>query len=128
MMSVGDVQRVDGRECLDKRRPESRVDLPDRMPHPVERREVHERLTRRSYAPCQLVDLRIRTVRQKDGPGLRPQLDDVPRAVVFLVPPRTLVLLDDATVVLRQRIARRHSRLAVPVSVEMIEIERGLGI
>ena len=66
-------------------------------------------------------------MRQKDGPGLRPQLDDVPRAVVFLVLPRALVLLDDVAVVLGERIARRHARLAVAVRVEMIEIQRGLG-
>ena len=94
------------------------------MTHAIERREVDERLVGRSHAPRQLVDLRVRTMRQKDGPGLRPQLDHVTRAIVFLVLPRSLVLLDDVAVVLGERIARRHARLAVAVRVEMIEIER----
>ena len=127
MMSVGDVERVDGLERLDERRHEPRLDLPDRMAHAIERREIDERLVGRPYAPRKLVDLRIRTMRQKDGSGLRPQLDHVARAVVFLVLPRPLVFLDDVAVVLGERIARGHARLAVPVSVEMIEIHRGLG-
>ncbi len=66
-------------------------------------------------------------MREKDGAGLRPQLDHMARAVVFLVLPRPFVFLDDVAVVLGERIARGDTRLAVPVSVEMIEIHRGLG-
>ena len=97
------------------------------MAYPIERREIDERLVRRSHVVCELVDERDRTMRQKDGPGLRAQLDHVPRAVVFLVLAGALVLLDDVAVVFGKRVARRHARLAVAVRVQMIEIQRGLG-
>ncbi len=78
----------------------------------------------RTHTPGELVELCSRTVRQKHGTRLRPELDDVPSTIVFLVLPRALVLPDDVAVVLGERIARRHAGLAVPVRIQMVEIQR----
>ena len=96
--------------------------LPDRMSYAVESSEIDERRAARPYAAGQLVDRRIRPMRQKDRSGLRAQLDDVTGAIVFFVFPCSFVLLDDAVLVLVERITGGHSCLGVAVRVQVVQI------
>src|SRR5688572_26557351 len=98
MMAVRNIKRVHRRECLDECRHEPPLDPPDRMPHAIEGLEFDKRRLSQPDAASKVVDLRIRTMRQKHGTGLRTQLDDVPRAIIFLVLPRPFMLFDDAAV------------------------------
>jgi hypothetical protein len=61
-----------------------------------ERRRGHDG-ARHAIDPCRGL------VGQEHDAGLRAELDHVPRAVVFLVAPRALVLLDDVLLVLVDR-------------------------
>ena len=70
---------------------------------------------------------RLVLVGQEHRAGLRAQLDDVARAVVFLVLPRLLVLLHDVAVVLVDRVAGREAGLLVRAHAQAVEVHRGLG-
>ena len=65
-------------------------------------------------------------VGQEDDAGLRAELDDVPRAIVFLVGARALVLLDDVLLVLVDREAGGDAGLLVAAHAQAIEVERRL--
>ena len=99
------------REGVHQRGGLSRPHAPDRVVHAVVGPEVVERRVGGDRA-AQAIDRVGRLVGQEDDAGLRAQLDDVPRAIVFLVGPRALVLLDDVLLVLVHREARRRCRSA----------------
>ena len=63
-------------------------------------------------------------VGQEHDAGLGAELDHVPRAVVFLVAPRALVLLDDVLLVLVDREASGNAGLLVRTHLQPVEIER----
>ena len=77
-------------------------------------------MTRRAIASTSLVAL----VGQEHDAGLRAQLDDVARAIVFLVAPRALVLLDDVALVLVDREAAGEPGLLVAAHPQPVEVER----
>src|SRR5215203_4153498 len=111
-MSIGNVKRVHIFERLDQRSGLRGTDAPDPMLDTIERSEVDKRLGRRPHALDNLVDPLIRAMREKHRPGLRPQLNDMASAIVFLVLPRSLVLLNDVAIVFSQRIATGDAGLA----------------
>ena len=82
------------------------------MTHTVNRVEIDERLGPGSLRH-DLIDVGARTVGQKHRPGLRAEREHVARAIVFLVAPRPLVLLDDVAVVLVERETGGHAGLFV---------------
>src|SRR5687767_13248646 len=100
MVPVGDVERVNRCEGIDKIWYNLGIDLPNRVTHSIERSEINKRLLARTDTPGQLVHLRVRTMGQKDRTSLCAQLDHMPGAIVFLVRPCALVLLDHVAVVL----------------------------
>ncbi len=95
------------------------------MPHAVARLEVVQGRPRRGA-----LDGRVngggRDVGQKDRPCLRLDLDHVARAIVFLVAPRLLVLLDHVAVVLVDGEAGRDPGLHVIAHLQAIEIRARL--
>src|SRR5215467_16097667 len=95
------------------------------MPHSIGGLEVEERLAR-AEASHGVVDRRGRAVREEDRAGLSADRDHVPRAIVFLVPPRALVLLDDIAIVLVECPARRDAGLLVISHSESIQIDARL--
>src|SRR5215467_4152657 len=95
------------------------------MPHSIGGLEIEERLTR-AEASHGVVDGRGRAVREEDRAGLGADCYHVPRAIVFLVPPRALVLLDDIAVVLLERPAPRDAGLLVSSHSEPIQIDARL--
>jgi hypothetical protein len=124
MVAVGDVER---------RHPGKRVHegagvllpgAPHRVPDGVGRREVVQRLAG-ADARRDRVEIRCAAVGQEDDARLRLQLDDVPRAVVLLVAPRTLVLLDAIRFVFVDRKTAGDARLLVVAHAQPVEIERG---
>ena len=103
MMTVGDIQRLYARECVGHRARLVPFNEPNRMAHAVQRREIDERLVH-LHAACQLVQGVVGPICKEDRAGLRAQLDDVPRAIVFLIASGTFVLFDDVVVVVVDRI------------------------
>ena len=113
------------REGVHQRGGLSRLHPPDRVVHAVVGAEVVERRVGRDRA-AEPIDGLGRLVGQEHDAGLRAQLDDVPRAIVFLVAPRALVLLDDVLLVLVHREARRDAGLLVAAHAQPVEVERRL--
>ena len=99
MVAVGDVQSRNPADRRDERVAAGAADAPDRVAHAVGRFEVEER-----RGGCLLlrdaVDLGRCAVREEHRSGLRAERHHMTRAVVFLVAPRALVLLDHVAVVL----------------------------
>ena len=69
------------------------------------------------------VDRRRGAIGQEHRTGLRANREHVPRAIVFLVGPRLLVLLDQVAIVLVDRKARGHARLHVLAHVQAVDVE-----
>ena len=90
---------------------------------PSAAREVVERRVGRDRA-CRPVDSFGGRVGQEHDAGLRAQLDDVARAIVFLVAARALVLLDDVALVFVDREAAGDAGLLVLAHPQPIEVER----
>ena len=112
MMAVGDVQRRYGPEEIDEcLRPFLR-DAPHHVLHTVVRGEVVERRGRRNRGN-QCVNRGDRAIDQEYRTGLRTQIEQMARAIVFLVAPRPLVFLDAVAIVIVDRIARRDAGLLV---------------
>ena len=102
-------------------------DPPDGVRHSVGRHEIVERCLGRSHGIDGRVDPGGAAIGQKDGPGVRRERQDVPRAIVFLIGSRLLVLLDEVVVVLVNRGASDHADLRVvshdlPIEVESLLI------
>src|SRR4029079_3230989 len=92
MVPVGDVERGDARKGVDDLAGFPSAHLPDRVVHAVVGAEVVDRLVGGDRA-AQAIDGLGAAVGQEHDAGLRAQLDDVARAIVFLVRARALVLL-----------------------------------
>ena len=123
MMAVGDVER---RNPAETRRRAARVletRPPDRVADAVGRGEVVQRLAAVDL-PRQRVDRAIGAIGQKHHAGLRPKLDDVARAIVFLVAARALVLLDDVRLVLVEREAAGDAGLLVRAHAQSVQVQR----
>lgn len=75
----------------------------------------------------ELVYRGARSVGEKHGPRLRAQLDDMPGAIVFFVPARPLVLLDDIVLVIVQRKCSRHTGLRMSLHAQSIQVKRRIG-
>ena len=127
MVAVRNVQRRNAREGIHQLGGLPRPHLPHRVMHRVVRAEVVDRRVGGDRA-AQAVDFVRRLVGQEHDAGLRAQLDDVARAIVFLVAPRALVLLDHVLLVLVDREAARDAGLLVAAHAQAIEIERRFGI
>src|SRR5438477_176571 len=82
--------------------------------------------TRRRYLLRDAGDVPLRAIGEEDGAGLRAKREHVARAIVFLVAPRALVLLDDVAVVLVDRKAGREPRLHVAAHAKTVEIDARL--
>ena len=123
MVTVGNVESIDTGECVDECLRRRRIDWPYRMADAIECGEINQRLAARAQPIGELANRRVRTMCQKHRTGLRPQLGDVPRTVVFLVSARTFVLLDCTGIVFVERITRGDTRLAVALVAEVIEVE-----
>jgi hypothetical protein len=95
------------------------------MVDPVVGPEVVDRLAC-ADGPRQPIDRGRRLVGQEHDAGLRPQLDDVPRAIVFLVAARAFVFLDQVPIVLVEREARGDAGLLVSAHSKPIAIHRRL--
>ena len=102
---------------------ESARRAPDRVLHAVGGSEVVERW-RSETAGDFGVDFRRAAIGQEHHTRLRPQLDDVPRAIVFLVAARTLVLLDDVLLVLVDRETGGDADLLVRPHAQAVEVHR----
>src|SRR5437762_1554528 len=76
-----------------------RAHAPERVADAVLRREIEQRC-RFGFRSDDPIDLARRTVGEEHRTGLRAEREHVFRPIVFLVAPRTLVLLDHVTVVL----------------------------
>ena len=72
------------------------------------------------------IDLGGRAVGEKHRTGLRAEREHVPRAIVFLVAPRPLVLLDDVAIVLVERKAGGETGLHVCAHPQAIEVHARL--
>ena len=122
VMSVGNIQRRNA----GKRRHEpgnlTAARPPQRMAHTVDRLEVEKRRAR-GRLPRDRVDGARGSIGQEDGARLRAQRQQVPRAIVFLVGPRPLVLLDEIPVVLVEGVAGRDADLFVRSHPEPVEID-----
>jgi hypothetical protein len=94
--------------------------------HIVGGREVEDRRGLRD-AGGDGVERGGRLVRQEDDTCLGAQLHHVPRAIVFLVAPRPLVLLDDVLFVFVDGEAAGKAGLRVPAHSQPIQIQRRLG-
>ena len=99
MVSVGNIQRWHRRKRLHQGTFVSRVHPPDGVQHAVGRCEIVER-PGGCHMLDEAVDRRRRAVDQEHRAGLGMQRQQVPRAIVFLVLSRALVLLDDVALVL----------------------------
>ena len=127
MVAVGDVERRHRGEGGDQRVALGRGDPPEGVGDAVGGDEVEERrLARRRARPRRRSP--ARPVGEEHDAGLRAQLDDVPGAIVLLVAPRLLVLLDQVALVLVDREAAGDADLDVTVHVQPIEVERRLGL
>ncbi len=124
-MAVGDIQQPHLRHQPRQGTRRSCCCAPDRVPHAVHRREVQQRRAGGNLAG-DLVDRGHRRVRQEYRSGLGPQIDDVPRPVVFLVFPGLLMLADDIGVVLVDRVARGDSGLHVAAHLQAIHVQARL--
>src|ERR687891_688447 len=127
VVAVGDVERRDAAESGREGTGVGPGDAPESVHHPVFGREVVER-GRRAGMPRDRVDLGRGAIGEEHDPGLGAQRDHVARAVVLLVAPGELVLLDQPLLVLVDRVARREPGLLVPAGAEAIEVEARLGI
>ncbi len=127
VVAVGDVEGGDAAEGRGEVGGVLAADPPERVRHPVLGGEVVER-RRRGDPPRDGVDRGGGAVGQEHDPGLRRELDHVPRAVVLLVAPGVLVLLDQALVVLVERVAGGEADLLVAAVAETIEVEARLGL
>jgi hypothetical protein len=95
------------------------------MAHVVRRLEIDRRSCRRR-AYRNPIDVIRRAVGEEYRTGLRAHRDHVARAVVFLVAPRALVLLDDVAIVFVDREARRQAQLRVVSHAQAIEVDARL--
>ena len=116
VMAVGDVQRRHRRERRHERAASSPAATRQTVCCTPSAAVKSNSGARRGRPLHDGVDGRRRAIDREHRPGLRAQLDDVPRAIVFLVPARALVLLDDvARRTRRQRSSRRcRSARALP--------------
>jgi hypothetical protein len=62
-------------------------------------------------------------MKQEHGAGLGAERNHVPRAIVFLVAPRPLVLPDDVLLVLVDRKAACHPNLLMPSHAQAVKVE-----
>ncbi len=125
VVTVGDVQRLDRRKRLDKRIAVCPAHRPHRVANGVRRREIKQRLAG-AEPPYDGIDRRRRAICEKHRPRLRADRDHVPRPIVFLVPPRPFVLLDDVAVVLVKRPARGDASLLVAPHPQPIQVDARL--
>ncbi len=126
-MAIGDVERRQAAERADDGIHVGAGDLPQGVRHAIRRHKVVDRLGLR-HARGHGIDGWRRRIRQEHGAGLRPQLGDVARAIVFLVAARLLVLLDEPRVVFVHRVARGQAGLLVLPHPQLVEVERRLGL
>ena len=123
VVAVGNVERRYARESIHGGARIRSRHPPDRVLHAIGRREIVEGRSRcrpRRFG----VRFRRRAIGQKDDARLRPQLDDVPRAIVLLVAPSPLVFLDDVLIVLVDGKASGDTRLFVRAHAQPVEVER----
>ena len=125
MMAIRDIQRGNAGKCGHERITVASDDAPERMMHAVRGLEIGHRVASRRAVHDQ-IDVRIRPVRQKYGPGLRAKGQHVTGAIVFLVRPRPLVLPDDVAVVLVERRTAAHAHLHVSAHAQLIDIDARL--
>ena len=127
MVSVGDVERGHVGERGRNRGADARLSLPERVDDPVGRGDVVERRTGDDLSD-RGVHGGTPAVREQHRPALRPGLDDVARAVVLLVGPRLLVLLDEVAAVLVHRERGGDAGLDVATHLQAIDIDRRRGV
>ena len=94
--------------------------------HAVGRREIDRAARRRSPRAAIAIDVGDGAIGEEHRTGLRAERQHVPRAVVFLVAPRALVLLDDVAVVFVDRIAGGQAGLLVAAHLQPIEVHARL--
>ena len=123
VMAIGDVQRADICKGTRDRIRSGACKSPKCVPHPVNGREVEQRLLLR-FALDDVFHGRDRPEGEKNRTRLRAEFHHVAGSVVFLVAASALVLFDRAAVVFLQRKARRDPRLRVPLDVELIQVHR----
>jgi hypothetical protein len=122
MMTVGDVQRGNSPGCLDEGVAIAAVHAPQRMTHRIGCLEVDQRLGLDGLRDDP-IDLGARAVDQEYRAGLRADGQHVPGPIVFLVGTRPFVLLDDAALVLIERVAGGDAGLFVPAHTEPVQIQ-----
>src|SRR5437762_9099754 len=128
MVAIGDVKRGNSRELSpNKLNFRSLRDHPGRVPNAVAGGEVNlRRLGRPSVH--QLIDFRPGAIDQEHRAGLRVERLDVPDAIVLLVRPCQLVLLDDTLQIVFATGHRHQSYLVVLAHDLAIKIETGLRV
>ncbi len=121
MMPVRDVQRRHVLERRHDRGADFGLGPPDRVLDAVGGREIVERRGGRALRHRARERVAV-AEREQHWPALRARLDNVARAVVFLVGPRLLVLLDQAAVVFVDRKAGGDAGLLVTAHAQPVEI------
>ena len=128
MVAVGDVKAGHPPELGFDESDLRRVgDDPGAVAHAVGRSEVHARGLGRLLCD-QCVEGRVGPVHEEHGAGLSVQRLDVPHAVVLLIGPRQLVLLDDAFEVVLATRGGDQPGLAVPAHDLAVQIEMRLRV
>src|SRR4026208_708720 len=112
MVTVCDVERGDRIERHYELMLFGRFDDPNRVLHTVNGGEVVERFPGRDSLD-QSIDRRPRSIRKEHRPRLRPQVEQMPGAVVFLVATRMLVFANDIAVVIVDGKATRQTDLGM---------------
>ena len=125
MMAVGDIQRRDLCKRVDERIAVVTAEAPQRVPNAVGCLDIEQRAALRSLGHDR-VDRRLSAVHHEHRAGLSAEREHMTRAVVFLVAPCPLVLLDDAAVVLVERKAGGHAGLLVHAVAQAIQVHTRL--
>jgi hypothetical protein len=128
VVSISDVKKWDGGEFVfDELDGGGIVDNPGGVAHAVLGSEIDVRLFS-GFLFGQVIDYGIGAVSQKHRAGLRIERFDVSDAVVFLVGPGELMLLDDVLEIILTARGGDEADLAVFAHDLAIKIEGGLGI